>query len=129
MVKLGTDLADPADRLKLIHRSMLTGKEALGSMTPVQILAMSAIGMAPSIVTPDAAAARDRAPAVQPDHQQRAGAQEAALHERRQDGRHLPAVDPDPGHGAEHHLQQLRPGHGLRSDRLPSQRSRTCSGC
>ena len=52
MVKLGTDLADPADRLKLIHRSMLTGKEALGSMTPVQILAMSAIGMAPSIVTP-----------------------------------------------------------------------------
>jgi len=52
MVKLGTDLGDPADRLKLIHRSMLTGKEALGSMTPVQILAMSAIGMAPSIVTP-----------------------------------------------------------------------------
>jgi len=52
MVKLGTDLADPADRLKQIHRSMLSGKEALGSMTPVQILAMSAIGMAPSIVTP-----------------------------------------------------------------------------
>ena len=52
MVKLGTDLADPADRLKLIHRSMHAGKEALGSMTPVQILAMSAIGMAPSIVTP-----------------------------------------------------------------------------
>ena len=52
MVKLGTDLADPADRLKLIHRSMLTGKEALGSMTPVQILAMSAIGQAPAILTP-----------------------------------------------------------------------------
>ena len=52
MVKLGTDLADPADRLKQIHQSMLSGKEALGSMTRVQILAMSAIGMAPSIVTP-----------------------------------------------------------------------------
>jgi diacylglycerol O-acyltransferase / wax synthase len=52
MVKLGTDLADPADRLKQIQRSMLSGKRALGSMTPVQILAMSAIGMAPSIVTP-----------------------------------------------------------------------------
>ncbi len=52
MVKLGTDLADPADRLSQIHRSMLDGKQALGSMTPVQILAMSAIGMAPSIVTP-----------------------------------------------------------------------------
>ena len=52
MVKLGTDLADPADRLEQIHQSMLSGKRALGSMTPVQILAMSAIGMAPSIVTP-----------------------------------------------------------------------------
>ena len=53
MVKLGTDLADPADRLALDPRGRCsTGKEALGSMTPVQILAMSAIGMAPSIVTP-----------------------------------------------------------------------------
>ena len=30
MVKLGTDLADPADRLAAIHASMKTGKEALG---------------------------------------------------------------------------------------------------
>lgn len=52
MVKLGTDLEDPADRLTAIHRSMKTGKEALGSMTPMQILAMSAIGMAPAILTP-----------------------------------------------------------------------------
>ncbi len=52
MVKLGTDLADPADRLASIHASMKTGKEALGSMTPLQIMAMSALGMAPSIVTP-----------------------------------------------------------------------------
>jgi diacylglycerol O-acyltransferase len=52
MCQLGTHLDDPADRLSAIHASMNTGKEALGSMTPLQILAMSALGMAPSIVTP-----------------------------------------------------------------------------
>ncbi|MGO4257939.1 WS/DGAT/MGAT family O-acyltransferase [Marmoricola sp. RAF53] len=52
MVKLGTDLDDPADRLAAIHDSMRAGKEALESMTPNQILAMSAVGMAPSIVIP-----------------------------------------------------------------------------
>ena len=52
MVKLGTDLADPADRLSAIHGSMREGKAALSTMTPVQILAMSAIGMAPAILTP-----------------------------------------------------------------------------
>lgn len=52
MVQLGTHLPDPADRLEAIHHSMQSGKRALASMTPTQILAMSAIGMAPSIVTP-----------------------------------------------------------------------------
>ena len=52
MVKLGTDLHDPADRLASIHASMKMGKEALSSMTPMQIMAMSALGMAPSIMTP-----------------------------------------------------------------------------
>ena len=52
MVKLGTHLSDPCDRLQAIHESMLAGKEALGSMTPMQILAMSALGMAPAIVGP-----------------------------------------------------------------------------
>ena len=52
MVKLGTDKADPGDRLRAIHRSMQDGKEALGSMTPTQILAMSAIGMAPAVLYP-----------------------------------------------------------------------------
>lgn len=50
MVKLGTDIDDPADRLQSVHRSMVSGKEALASMTPVQILAMSAIGMAPAVL-------------------------------------------------------------------------------
>jgi diacylglycerol O-acyltransferase len=52
MVKLGTDLADPAERLASISESMSSGKLALASMTPLQILAMSAVGMAPAIVLP-----------------------------------------------------------------------------
>lgn len=52
MCQLGTHLDDPADRLEAIHRSMKDGKEALSSMTPAQILAMSAIGQAPAIVAP-----------------------------------------------------------------------------
>jgi diacylglycerol O-acyltransferase len=52
MVKLGTDLADPADRLQAVHDSMASGKRALAQMTPVQILAMSALGQAPAILGP-----------------------------------------------------------------------------
>jgi diacylglycerol O-acyltransferase len=52
MVKLGTDLPDPADRLKAVHESMVDGKRALSTMTPTQILAMSALGQAPAILGP-----------------------------------------------------------------------------
>ncbi|MGI8522196.1 MAG: WS/DGAT/MGAT family O-acyltransferase [Nocardioides sp.] len=52
MVKLGTDLADPADRLRAVQRSMKDGKDALSSMTPTQILAMSALGQAPAVLGP-----------------------------------------------------------------------------
>ncbi len=52
MVKLGTDLADPADRLRSIHESMVTGKQALSSMTQAQVVAMSALGMAPALAIP-----------------------------------------------------------------------------
>jgi diacylglycerol O-acyltransferase len=52
MVQMATDRHDPAERLASIHRSMREGKEALSSMTPLQILAMSAIGQAPAILTP-----------------------------------------------------------------------------
>jgi diacylglycerol O-acyltransferase / wax synthase len=52
MVKLGTDLHDPADRLQAVHESMVDGKRALAEMTPVQILAMSALGQAPAILGP-----------------------------------------------------------------------------
>jgi diacylglycerol O-acyltransferase len=52
MVKLGTELADPADRLEMVHGSMVAGKEALGTMTPAQIMAMSALGLAPAVLAP-----------------------------------------------------------------------------
>jgi diacylglycerol O-acyltransferase / wax synthase len=52
MVKLGTDLTDPADRLRAVHASMTDGKRALAEMTPMQILAMSALGQAPAILGP-----------------------------------------------------------------------------
>ncbi len=52
MVKLGTDLPDAGDRLQAVHDSMADGKRALAQMTPVQILAMSALGQAPAILGP-----------------------------------------------------------------------------
>ena len=52
MVKLGTDLPDAGDRLRAVHDSMADGKRALAQMTPVQILAMSALGQAPAILGP-----------------------------------------------------------------------------
>ena len=52
MARLGTDEADPADRLEAVRKSMKDGKEALKSLTPMQILAMSAIGQAPAILGP-----------------------------------------------------------------------------
>jgi diacylglycerol O-acyltransferase len=50
MVKLGTDLPDAEERLEVIHSSMRDGKEALATMTPLQIQAMSAVGQVPAIL-------------------------------------------------------------------------------
>jgi diacylglycerol O-acyltransferase len=52
MCNLGTDRDDPADRLAVVHRSMLEGKEALKTMSPMQIMAMSAIGVSPLAIWP-----------------------------------------------------------------------------
>ncbi len=52
MVKLGTHLPDPADRLRMVHDSMAAGKDALRGMSAPQILAMTALGLAPAIVAP-----------------------------------------------------------------------------
>lgn len=50
MVRLATDLPDAGERLRTIHNSMKDGKEALSSMSPAQIIAMSGIGLAPAIL-------------------------------------------------------------------------------
>jgi len=52
MVKLATDEADPAERLKTIHGSVQSGKDALSSMSPTQILAMSGLGVSPLVLLP-----------------------------------------------------------------------------
>jgi diacylglycerol O-acyltransferase / wax synthase len=52
MAQLATDRADPADRLAAIHTTMQDGKQALSSMTPAQIVAMTAVGLAPALITP-----------------------------------------------------------------------------
>jgi diacylglycerol O-acyltransferase len=52
MCRLGTHLADPAERLSTIHASMNEGKDAMRTMTPNQILLMSALGVSPLAVWP-----------------------------------------------------------------------------
>jgi len=52
MVQMGTERADPGERLQVIHRSTTDGKRALSSMTPAQVMAMSALGQAPAILAP-----------------------------------------------------------------------------
>ena len=52
MAQLATHIADPVDRLSTISTSMDSAKDAMKSMSPVQLMAMSAIGLAPAIVPP-----------------------------------------------------------------------------
>jgi diacylglycerol O-acyltransferase len=52
MCNLATDLADPGDRLAAVHHSMKEGKEALSTMSPMQIMAMSALGVSPLAIWP-----------------------------------------------------------------------------
>ncbi|NLG54370.1 MAG: wax ester/triacylglycerol synthase family O-acyltransferase [Rhodococcus sp.] len=47
MCTLGTNIADPSERLSTIATCMREGKEALRTMSPTQILAMSALGASP----------------------------------------------------------------------------------
>jgi diacylglycerol O-acyltransferase len=52
MCDLGTNLDDPATRLATVHASMAEGKRLLRTMSPMQIVAMSAIGMSPLVLWP-----------------------------------------------------------------------------
>jgi diacylglycerol O-acyltransferase len=47
MCSLGTHLADPAERLAAVQASMREGKAALAGRSQLQVLAMSAVGIAP----------------------------------------------------------------------------------
>ena len=50
MCNLGTHLDDPAARLATVRESMVAGKKALSEMTPLQIIAMTGVGMGPLIL-------------------------------------------------------------------------------
>ena len=50
MCNLATNLADPADRLYTIRNSMLGGKQALAGMSPLQLVAMTGLGMSPLVL-------------------------------------------------------------------------------
>ncbi|MBS43065.1 MAG: wax ester/triacylglycerol synthase family O-acyltransferase [Nocardioides sp.] len=52
MCQLATHLDDPARRLGAVHTSMKDGKKALATMSSTQVLAMSALGLAPVVVNP-----------------------------------------------------------------------------
>ena len=52
MCNLGTHLPDAADRLRAVHASMTEGKESMKGLSPLQIVAMSALGMSPLLVLP-----------------------------------------------------------------------------
>lgn len=52
MCNLGTHLTDPAARLGAISTSMTDGKAAMAGMSPLQIMAMSAIGVSPLGLAP-----------------------------------------------------------------------------
>ncbi|CAA9354265.1 MAG: Wax ester synthase/acyl-CoA:diacylglycerol acyltransferase [uncultured Nocardioidaceae bacterium] len=52
MVKLGTDLADPGERLAAVRAGVRSGKEAMAGMTPTEIVAMSGLGVAPAVLLP-----------------------------------------------------------------------------
>ena len=123
MVQLATDLNDPEKRLAAIHKSMKDGKEALSSMTPIQILAMSAIGQAPAILTPMFRMQGLVRPPYNLVISNVPGPARHPLLERRPAARQLPAVDPDQRDGAQHHLHVVRRQHGLRPHRLPAHRA------
>ena len=47
LCNLGTDLADPVGRLGTVHVSMCRGKQSMAGLNQVQVLALSALVMAP----------------------------------------------------------------------------------
>ncbi|MDX6286553.1 MAG: diacylglycerol O-acyltransferase / wax synthase [Frankiales bacterium] len=50
LCNLGTDVADPAERLSVVRRSMRVGKDAYTGLSSMQISALSAMIMAPLLV-------------------------------------------------------------------------------
>ena len=123
MCNLGTHLADAGDRLAAVHRSMEEGKAVLGTMSPLQIMAMSAIGVSPLAIWPLLRMTGTVRPPFNLVISNVPGPARADVLERRAARRAVPAVDPAGRAGAEHHLHELLERDRVRADRLPPHRA------
>ncbi len=128
MVKLGTDLPDPADRLTRSTARCATARRRSRAMTPVQILAMSAIGQAPAILGPMLRMQGIVRPPYNLIICNVPGPRTTHYWNGAQLRRHLPAVDPDQRDGAQHHLHVVRRQDGASASPAAGARCRTCSG-
>ncbi|WP_028846753.1 WS/DGAT/MGAT family O-acyltransferase [Thermocrispum agreste] len=52
LCRLGTDVADPAKRLEVVSHSMREGKRLFSELTPLQVLLLSAVNVAPLGLSP-----------------------------------------------------------------------------
>ena len=107
------------------HDSALDGegKQALSELSPLQILAMTGLGMSPLMLQSVPGYAELLRPPFNLIISNVPGPRTPLyLNGARLDG-HLPAVDPLSRAGAEHHLHQLRRRAVLRPDRLPAHRA------
>ncbi len=113
LATLGTDIADPVERLQRINASTLSAKAQLEGMTQEAILAYSAYLLAPGGLQALGALAGIRTPLPLGFNvcvSNVPGPREPRYLRGEPDGGLLPGLDPDPRHGAEHHRAQLR-GH------------------
>ena len=91
-------------------------------MTPAQILAMSALGMAPAVLAPMLRMQGITRPPFNLIISNVPGPKNTHYFRGAQARGRLPVVDPDQRDGAQHHLHVVRRADGLRPHRLPPHR-------
>jgi len=127
LIDLGTDEADPAERLKAIRRGTAAMKKQMGTfggVIPTDFPSRLALADQRPGLALRALAHRRPAALRQRDHLQRAGLEGAGVPGGGEDDRLLPAVDRRPRRRPEHHGAEPRRQDLLRPDRLPPRRAR-----
>ena len=103
VVNLATDRENGSTRLEEISYSAKQAKKIMGDMTPTQILALSAIQMAPLAMTPVPGFVRYARPPFNVIVSNVPGPEGGDVLQRRAARRHVPRLDRDGRTGAEHH--------------------------